>query len=145
MSPNQRTRLNHKTSPNQSRIRTVADNDVSRSALEAGRIARAIGFDTNVRQMITTATSELARNILKYAGRGEVQIAEIRRHNRVGIEIIASDRGPGIADVDRALSDHFSSSGTLGLGLPGVKRMMDELEIESEPGRGTRVVARKWR
>jgi serine/threonine-protein kinase RsbT len=61
-----------------------------------------------------------------------------------GIEIEVSDHGPGIADVEGAMNDHFSSGGTLGLGLPGVKRMMDEFSLESSPGQGTRVTARKW-
>lgn len=116
-----------------------------RSVIEASRIARDIGFSTNDAQAISTATSELVRNILKYAGTGQLWIKEIRADDgRRGVEITVSDRGPGIADVDAAMSDHFSSSGTLGLGLPGVKRMMDEFEIDSEPGRGTRVVVRKY-
>jgi anti-sigma regulatory factor (Ser/Thr protein kinase) len=116
-----------------------------RSVIEASRIAREIGFSATEAQAISTAASELTRNILKYAGSGQLSIKEIGANDgRRGIEVTASDRGPGIADVDAAMSDHFSSSGTLGLGLPGVKRMMDEFEIESEPGRGTRVVIRKF-
>ena len=61
------------------------------------------------------------------------------------MEVVATDNGPGIADTDQALADHYSSSGTLGLGLPGVQRMMDEFDLESAPGAGTRVTIRKWR
>ena len=127
-----------------SRVRVTREADVTRSLLEAGRIAGHVGFNTSLRQMVATAVSELARNILKYAGSGDVLINDVRRGRRVGIEVIARDRGPGIEDVERAMSDHFSSSGTLGLGLPGVKRMMDEFEIQSVPGEGTQVTIRKW-
>lgn len=95
--------------------------------------------------MIATAVSELARNIVKYAGKGEIIIAPVQKGYRVGIEIIAQDRGPGMLNVEQAMTDHFSSGGTLGLGLPGVKRMMDEFEINSVLEQGTRVAIKKWR
>jgi anti-sigma regulatory factor (Ser/Thr protein kinase) len=127
------------------RTRIGSEADATRSVIEASRIAREIGFSANDVQSISTATSELVRNILKYAGTGNLSIKEIRTDDgRHGIEITVNDRGPGIADVEAALRDHFSSGGTLGLGLPGVKRMMDDFEIDSEPGRGTRVVIRKY-
>lgn len=117
-----------------------------RSVIEASRIAREIGFSANQAQSISTAASELVRNILKYASKGQLSIREIRdAGGRRGIEIEASDRGPGISDIAAAMTDHFSSGGTLGLGLPGVKRMMDDLEIDTRPGEGTRVVIRKYR
>ena len=104
----------------------------------------AIGFDENICQMIATAVSELANNIVKYAGRGEIQMDRIIAGSRIGIEVIAWDRGPGIEDIQKAMADHFSSGGTLGLGLPGVKRMMDEFELTSDPGKRTMVTIRKW-
>jgi anti-sigma regulatory factor (Ser/Thr protein kinase)/serine/threonine protein phosphatase PrpC len=113
--------------------------------MEASRVARALGWESAEERKITTAVSELVRNILKYAGVGEVLIEEIKDEGRGGVQITARDRGPGIADIDAAMSDHFSSGGTLGLGLPGVKRMMDDFEIESAVGDGTTVVTRKWR
>ena len=125
-------------------IRIIGDLDVARAALQAGAIGGRLGFDATARAMLATAVSELARNIVKYAGTGEVRL-NCLRGDRVGIEVVAVDRGPGIADTEAALSDHFSSSGTLGMGLPGVRRLMDEFELESAPGRGTRVTARKWR
>ncbi len=94
--------------------------------------------------MIATAVSELARNILKYADSGEIRLRVVAKGFRRGIEVVAEDRGPGISNPDEALKDHFSSSGTLGLGLPGVKRMMDEFQLESAPQQGTRVTVRKW-
>jgi serine/threonine-protein kinase RsbT len=65
--------------------------------------------------------------------------------NRVGLEVVVHDRGPGITDVEQAMADHYSTSGTLGLGLPGVRRLMDEFELESSPDEGTRVTIRKWK
>ena len=94
--------------------------------------------------MIATAVSELVRNILKYAGSGEIRLRRVKEKAGRGVEIEAVDHGPGISDCEAAMQDHFSSSGTLGLGLPGVKRMMDEFSLESAPGEGTRVTARKW-
>jgi anti-sigma regulatory factor (Ser/Thr protein kinase) len=127
------------------RTRVGGEADAMRSVIEASRIAREIGFSASDVQSISTAASELVRNILKYAGKGQLSIKEISADDeRPGIEIAVTDRGPGIEDIEAAMSDHFSSSGTLGLGLPGVKRMMDEFEIESAPGRGTRVVVRKY-
>ncbi len=90
-----------------------------------------------------TTVSELARNILKYAGRGTIRLSCYGELGTEGIEIQAEDRGPGIADVEAAMRDHYSTSGTLGLGLPGVRRMMDSFTIDSAPGRGTRVTVRK--
>jgi len=93
---------------------------------------------------ILTTTSELARNILKYADHGKVCIEKKSKAFKEGIEVITSDRGPGIKDIDKALSDNYSSGGTLGMGLPGVKRMMDEFKIESNLGEGTVVKAILW-
>jgi serine/threonine-protein kinase RsbT len=118
--------------------------DVRRAVLESTRYSQQIGFEETSSRMIATAVSELVRNILKYAGSGKFRLCQVEKPSGRGIEIEVSDHGPGIADIDAAMSDHFSSSGTLGLGLPGVKRMMDEFSLESAPGQGTRVTARKW-
>jgi serine/threonine-protein kinase RsbT len=126
------------------RCKIESEMDVRRAVLESTRSAQLAGFDEGPSRMIATAVSELVRNILKYAGSGEFRLRRIERPGGRGIEIEVSDNGPGIIDVDAAMSDHYSSSGTLGLGLPGVKRMMDEFSIESSPGQGTRVTARKW-
>ncbi len=128
------------------RVTIRGEMDVTRAVLDAGRFARDFGFAEAASMMISTAVSELARNILRHGGgRGELRLARVEDGHRSGVRVEARDSGPGIADVDRALEDHFSSAGTLGLGLPGVKRMMDDFEIESEPGEGTRVCACKWR
>jgi len=118
--------------------------DARRSVLESTLYSREAGFAETPSQLIATAVSELVRNILKYAGSGEIRLRRVKNLNRRGIEIEVVDQGPGIADCEAAMSDHFSSGGTLGLGLPGVKRLMDEFSLESAPGEGTRVTVRKW-
>ncbi|MBW2271585.1 MAG: ATP-binding protein [Deltaproteobacteria bacterium] len=118
--------------------------DASRSVLEATLYAQEAGFDETPSRMIATAVSELVRNILKYAGSGELRLRRVKGVGGRGIEIEVIDRGPGIVDCESAMQDHVSSGGTLGLGLPGVERMMDEFSLESTPGEGTRVTARKW-
>ena len=125
--------------------RTIrSETDASRAVLESTLYSRDAGFDETPSRLIATAVSELVRNILKYAGSGEIRLRRVKEYSRRGIEIEVVDRGPGIADCEMAMRDHFSSSGTLGMGLPGVKRMMDEFSLESTPGEGTRVTARKW-
>ena len=122
-----------------------SDQDIV-SARQRGRaLATELGFSAVDATLIATAISELARNIVAYAQRGEIRLRTMQGSTRRGIEVVASDDGPGIADVRQALRDGFSTSGSLGLGLPGVRRLMDEFEVESQPGRGTRVTVRKWR
>ena len=121
------------------------DADVVQVLLRVREESGRAGLAESDRARAMTAASELATNILKYAGRGTITVRVIADVGRSGLEIVAEDRGPGIADVEAALRDHYSTSGTLGLGLPGVRRLMDEFEIDSAPGRGTRVRARKWR
>jgi serine/threonine-protein kinase RsbT len=128
----------------QRRLTIQTDADASRAVLESTQFSLAAGFDDTPSRMIATAVSELARNILKYATAGEIRLRQIESPSGRGIEIQATDRGPGIEDTEEAMRDHFSSGGTLGLGLPGVKRMMDEFSLESAPGEGTRVTAVKW-
>ena len=118
--------------------------DVTRAVLETVSFCTAVGIDRARGQMVATAVSELARNIVKYATRGDVILRPCAGQSGHGVEIVVEDDGPGIDDVEQAMQDHFSTSGTLGLGLPGVKRMMDEFAIESQRGRGTRVTIRKW-
>ena len=112
--------------------------------METKRMAKNLQLDDYQSQKVATAVSELVRNIIKYADFGEVIIAPIYRANRTGIEVTVRDRGVGIADLDRAMQDDFSSGGTLGMGLPGVKRLMDEFEISSQVNVGTEVVIRQW-
>jgi serine/threonine-protein kinase RsbT len=129
---------------NQIRVPVRDETGIAWSVMEARKAAMAIGFDETICQMIATAVSELANNIIKYAGRGEVLMDRIVAGSRTGMEIIARDKGPGIEDIQKAMEDHYSTGGTLGLGLPGVKRMMDEFELTSQPGKNTTVTIRKW-
>jgi serine/threonine-protein kinase RsbT len=127
------------------RVAIATELDVAKAVIQASRMSGDLGFGQADQRRVATAASELARNILKYAGRGHVTIAPIHLNGRGGIEIVAEDRGPGIADVEQAMTDRFSSGGTLGLGLPGVRRLMDGFSIESTLGLGTRVTAHKLR
>ena len=127
------------------RIRIASETDVTRAIIETGNAAARVQLRVDQKSRITTAASELARNILKYAGRGEIVLRVLRESARVGVELRACDSGPGIEDIDAALSDHVSTGGTLGLGLPGVRRLMDEFAIESTPASGTRVTVVLWR
>ena len=104
-----------------------------------------LGFNRYDATRVVTAASELARNILKYAGAGHISHSKLVDGAQLGLEVVARDDGPGIADVDQALADDYSSSGTLGLGLPGVKRMVDEFEVCSEVGVGTTVAFKVWK
>jgi len=94
--------------------------------------------------LIATAISEVARNIITYAGSGEIVLRVVQRGQRRGVLVIARDRGPGIADIERAMGDGYSTSRGLGLGLPGSKRLMDEFELVSEVGKGTEITMTKW-
>lgn len=118
--------------------------DVARAIARANAISESVRFTAVDRSRIATAVSELARNILKYAGHGQLTLRPITDRPVHGMEVVALDHGPGIDDVHVALRDHHSTGGTLGLGLPGVRRLMDEFDLESKPGAGTRVTVRKW-
>jgi serine/threonine-protein kinase RsbT len=127
------------------RVAINSDQDIV-AARQKGRVlANELGFSTGDATLVATAISELARNIVSYARKGLITIKLVNGLNRQGIAVIASDDGPGIPDIRQAMRDGFSTSGSLGLGLPGVRRLMDEFEITSQPGRGTIVTVKKWR
>ena len=116
------------------------------AARQRGRaLAQRLGFSDSSLTMIATAIPELARNILLYAKRGEMSVGVVEDDGLRGIAVVARDEGPGIRDVDQAMEVGYSTSGSLGLGLPGVRRLMDDFEIVSRPGRGTTITARKWK
>jgi serine/threonine-protein kinase RsbT len=116
------------------------------AARQAGRqMAGHLGFSATDQTLIATAISEVARNILIYAQRGEIQIEQIADGARTGIQVVAADEGPGIENVDLALRDGYSTKNSLGLGLPGARRLMDDFKLASELGHGTRVTMKKWR
>jgi serine/threonine-protein kinase RsbT len=120
------------------------DVDVVTARQEGRRLAASVGFSVTDLTLIATAISELARNILEYAGHGEIRLRLVDRSGRSGIEVVASDDGPGIADLDRALEDGFSTRGSLGLGLPGTRRLMDDFDIDPGVGTGVTVTVCKW-
>jgi len=123
-------------------IRSSADIVVARQHGRA--LASLIGFSSSNLTMIATAISEMARNIVEYAREGEVTITLINSGNKRGVKIVASDQGPGIADIAAVMRDGFSTGQGLGIGLPGARRLMDEFEIASEIDKGTTVVLKKW-
>lgn len=126
------------------RMRILAARDTSLAVFMVQDVAKKAGLRPIKIAALGTAISELTTNIIKYAGNGLVTVQVIERRYRKGIEILVTDRGPGIADVELAMQDHVSTSGTLGLGLPGTKRMVDEFELTSELGQGTQVKVIVW-
>jgi anti-sigma regulatory factor (Ser/Thr protein kinase) len=127
------------------RVQISADTDIVEARGEGRALAARLGFSRTDATLIATAISEIGRNILVYAGTGEVAIGETADDHSVGIEVVARDGGPGIPDVELALSEGYATGNGLGLGLPGAKRLMDEFSIETAVGRGTTVTMRKWR
>jgi serine/threonine-protein kinase RsbT len=121
------------------------DADIVKARQEGRALANRMGFSGSDQVLIATAISEAARNILQYARIGEIILTHVQLDGKEGIQIIARDEGPGIKDIRRVMEDGYSSSGGLGLGLPGIKRLMNEMEIESVPGRGTTVTFKKWK
>jgi serine/threonine-protein kinase RsbT len=116
------------------------------AARAAGReLAAELGFSRTDATLVATAISELARNIVVHAGSGEIELRSLDDHDENGLVVVARDSGPGIPDVRLALEDGWGSADGLGLGLPGARRLMDEFEIDSEPGKGTTVTMKKWR
>src|SRR5207245_4253594 len=129
----------------ESRLAIKSDPDIATARHKGRARAMELGLSSGDATLIATAISELARNIVAYAKKGLITLQVVNGSNRQGISVTASDDGPGIPDIRQALRDGFSTSGSLGLGLPGVRRLMDEFEITSLPGRGTTVVVKKWR
>jgi serine/threonine-protein kinase RsbT len=123
----------------------VNNSDDIVAARQAGHeLARQLGFSLTDVTMIATAISEVARNITSYAGRGEVRVGLQYRDGRQALVVRAEDDGPGIVDIERALEDGYSTGRGLGLGLPGARRLMDRLIVESAPGKGTVIEMWKW-
>ena len=127
------------------RVAINSDQDIVGARQKGRTLATELGFSSADATLIATAISELARNIVSYARRGEIRLHRMQNTVRQGIMVVAWDEGPGIRDVSQALRDGFSTSGSLGLGLPGVRRLMDEFEIVSKYGHGTTVTVKKWR
>lgn len=127
------------------RVRIASDSDIVVARQKGRDLANQVGFGLTDAALIATVISELARNVLLYAARGEIVLTLLDESGQRGILIVATDDGPGIPDVARAMQDGYSTSGGLGLGLPGAKRVVDEFDIVSRVGHGTVVTAKKWK
>lgn len=129
------------------RLEIASEDDIVRARQRAREMARELGFGLVDQSRVATAVSELTRNVVRYAslGRGEVHLRSLSRNGRSGLEIVVADEGPGIVDIEEAMQVGFTSGSGLGMGLPGTRRLMDEMEIDSAAGRGTTVTIRKWR
>jgi len=127
-------------------IEVIEESQIAQARRTAAHLAEQIGFDSVSLCHITTSVSELASNLVFHATcGGRLIFTPLRRFDQSGFQIESVDEGPGIADIEQALTDGFSTNGGLGGGLPGVRRLMDEFEISSTPGAGTTVIARKWK
>ena len=127
------------------RIAIESDNDVVTARQRARELAARVDLTSTDQTLLATAISEVARNITTYATRGEVLLSIIRDNGgREGIRVVARDQGPGIAEPELAMRDGFSTGNSLGLGLPGAKRLMDEFQLVSAPKAGTTVTMKKW-
>lgn len=126
------------------RIPITSDADIVTARQAVRELARQLRFTTGDLTLVATAVSEVARNIVSYAKRGEIAISLVDQAGRRGVRVVARDDGPGIADVGLALTDGYSTGRSLGLGLPGARRLMDEFAIESQVGKGTTVSMTKW-
>jgi len=121
-----------------------SESDIVTARKAVRDVAEALGFGITDVTRIVTAASELARNVFIYAGSGIMQWRRLSTNGAVGIELKFEDNGPGIADIEQVMEGGYSTSGGLGLGLPGAKRLVDEMEINSQIGKGTIVTIRKW-
>jgi serine/threonine-protein kinase RsbT len=128
----------------ETRVRIDDESGILQARRNARELASDLGFNSTSQTLIATAISELARNILKYACRGEILLRPVARNGVPGITVVAADEGPGIADLALALTDGFSTGRGLGLGLPGTKRLMDDFDLISEVGKGTVVTTTRW-
>ncbi len=121
------------------------DTDIVLACQKGRTLAAQLGLSGNDQVSVVIAVSEIARNILRYAKQGKILLKSVEQNQKQGIEVVAEDKGPGIANIDLVLQDGYSTGGGLGLGLSGAKRLMDEFEISTQVGEGTTITMRKWR
>lgn len=129
---------------NETRVVISSAADIVTARLTGRALAKELGFDGSDLTVIATAISEVARNILTYAKQGEIVVRPANNGNKHGIVVVARDEGPGIKNVEKAMQYGYSTGNGLGVGLPGAKWLMDEFEIESKVGSGTKITMRKW-
>jgi serine/threonine-protein kinase RsbT len=127
------------------RLTIAADVDVVEARQQGRALAAVAGFSSGEQTVIAAAISEIARNILMYAKKGEIMLSLVENGDRHGVAIVATDQGPGIPDIARAMEYGYSTSHGVGAGLPGAKRLMDEFDLKSVVGQGTTVTMKKWR
>ena len=130
--------------PDEMRVPIATDDDIVTARQEGRRLSAELGFSSTDLTLIATAISEVARNIRLYAGEGQILLRLVHDGSRDGIIVVARDEGPGIADVELAMQDGYSTIGSSGLGLPGARRLMDEFEIHSKVGEGVTITMKKW-
>ena len=126
-------------------LRLLSDQDIAVSRQLVRRLSMEVGFSLVDQTKLVTATSELARNTVKYGGGGEMRAERVKRDKEIGVRVTFSDQGPGIPDIEQAMIDGWSTGAGLGLGLSGARRLVNEFEIESRVGEGTRVTITRWR
>lgn len=129
----------------ETRVAICRDTDIVVACHKGRALAERLGLSGNDQVVVVIAISEMARNIIRYAGSGEILLGPIRQNGTPGICVVVRDEGPGIADVEWAIQDGSSTGGGLGLGLPGTRRLVDEFEIVSELGKGTTITIKKWK
>jgi serine/threonine-protein kinase RsbT len=128
----------------EARVAIEREADIVRARQKGRELAAKLGFSSTDQTLLATAISEIARNIVSYAGRGMVTLTAVQESGRRGIVIMASDEGPGIRDLELAMRDGYSTGNSLGMGLPGARRLVDDFALNSAPGSGTTVVLKKW-
>jgi serine/threonine-protein kinase RsbT len=126
------------------RVPIAGEADIVTARQKGRELAAAGGFSRTEQTLIATAISEVARNIVAYARHGEIILSSVEQPGRRGVVVVARDDGPGIPDLDLALRDGYSTGNSLGMGLPGARRLMDEFDLSSTVGSGTTVTMRKW-
>src|SRR5215831_9934345 len=126
-------------------IRIDKEADIVEVRQRAKELAKDLGFDQFAVAALTTAASELSRNVWVHAQKGIARITALQNGRKIGLELEFVDHGPGIADLDRALAGGFSTAKSLGLGLSGTRRLVDDFSVDTAPGRGTKIVIRKWK
>ena len=126
------------------RVPIATDADIVTARQKGRELAAAGGFSRTDQTLIATAISEVARNIVVHAERGEIILSPLEQPGRRGLMVVARDEGPGIADPELAMRDGYSTANSLGMGLPGARRIMDEFDLVSTPGHGTTITMKKW-
>jgi serine/threonine-protein kinase RsbT len=130
--------------PGETRVEIGGEADIVTARQKGRELAASRGLSMTEQTLVATAISEVARNIVVYARRGEVVLAGVEDRGRRGVLVIARDEGPGIANPELAMRDGYTTGNSLGMGLPGAKRLMDDFELSSTVGKGTTITMRKW-